>query len=250
MALITREQRDRVAILQLNHPPVNSLSLPLLQEFEDLLTEVQNDETVRAVVITGQGPFFAAGADIPSFLKLGAGVKDFLAFGVQLFDRLERFSKPVVSAVNGPAFGGGNEMIMATDIRVASPDARFGQPEVNLGIIPGWGGTVRMPKLIGRARAARLLLTGEAIDAEEALTIGLIHYLVPSHLLLEYAVNQADRLASLPPLALSSIKTLLADPSLGQSGETHAMATLMASADAAEGIMAFLQKRRPEFRGR
>ncbi len=249
MALVTREQRDRVAILQLNHPPVNSLSLTVLQELDALLTDVQTDDTVRAVVITGAGPFFAAGADIPSFLKMGAGVKDFLTFGVTLFERLEHLPKPVVSAVNGPAYGGGNEMIMATDIRVASPEARFGQPEVNLGIIPGWGGTVRMPKLIGRAQAARLILTGESIDAAEALAIGLVHHVVPSHLLLEYAINQADRLASLPPGALSAIKTLLADPSLGQAGETDAMVSLITSGDAAEGITAFLQKRRPEFRG-
>lgn len=249
MALITTEMRDHVAVLRLNHPPVNSLSLPLLQELDAALTQAVEDDGVRALVITGEGMFFAAGADIPSFLQMGAGVKDFLAFGVQLYNRIEHCPKPVVSAVNGPAFGGGNEMIMATDIRVASEAARFGQPEVNLGIIPGWGGTVRMPKLIGRSAAARLLLTGDAIDAQEALRIGLIHHLVPAHLLVDYAVNQADRLASLPPLALKAIKNLLADPELGQAGETEAMASLIMSADAAEGITAFLQKRRPAFRG-
>ncbi|PSR36950.1 MAG: short-chain dehydrogenase [Sulfobacillus thermosulfidooxidans] len=249
MALITVEQRDRVAVLRLSHPPVNALSLSLLQELDRALTEAIENHTVRALVITGDGMFFAAGADIPSFLQMGAGVKDFLAYGVALFNRIEQCPKPTIAAIGGPALGGGNELAMATDMRIASDAARFGQPEVNLGIIPGWGGTVRMPKLIGRSQAARLLLTGEAIDAQEALRIGLIHEVVPAHLLLDYAVNQADRLAALPPLALQAIKKLLVDPSLGQAAETDAMSDLMASSDAAEGIMAFLQKRRPEFRG-
>ncbi|MCL4493290.1 MAG: enoyl-CoA hydratase-related protein [Firmicutes bacterium] len=250
MSLILQEQRGAILLLTLDHPPVNSLSLPLLQELSQTLDAALANDEIRAVVITGAGSFFAAGADIPSFLQLGSGVNDFLAYGVKVFDRIEHSPKPVVAAVNGPALGGGNEMAMACDLRIACSEARFGQPEVNLGIIPGWGGTVRMPKLIGRSRAARLLLTGEAVDAEEALGIGLIHQVVASHLLVEYALNQAERLASLPPLALQAIKELLANPDLAQAGESERMARLMTTADATEGITAFLQKRRPQFRGR
>ncbi|WP_053959664.1 enoyl-CoA hydratase/isomerase family protein [Sulfobacillus thermosulfidooxidans] len=250
MALVSQEQRDHVMLFELNHPPVNSLSFPLLQELSEALDMALANDDIRAMVITGHGSFFAAGADIPSFLQLGSDVNEFLRYGVKLFDRIEQSSKPIIAAVNGPALGGGNEMAMACDLRIACPDARFGQPEVNLGIIPGWGGTVRLPKLIGRSQATRLLLTGDAIDADEALRIGLIHYIVPSHLLVEYALNQADRLASLPPLALGAIKELLANPGLGQAGESDKMAQLMRTDDATEGITAFLQKRRPQFRGR
>ncbi len=250
MALISEEQRGSITLLTLEHPPVNSLSFPLLQELSESLNRALATSETRAIVITGSGAFFAAGADIPSFLQLGAGVKDFLAYGVKVFDEIARSPKPVVAAVNGPALGGGNELAMACDLRIACPEARFGQPEVNLGIIPGWGGTVRMPKLIGRSRAAQLLLTGDAVDAEEARNIGLVHQIVASHLLVDYALNQAERLASLPPLALQAIKELLANPDLGQSGESERMARLMATADATEGITAFLQKRRPQFEGR
>ncbi|OLZ11120.1 enoyl-CoA hydratase/isomerase family protein [Sulfobacillus thermosulfidooxidans] len=250
MALVSQEQRDHVMLFELNHPPVNSLSFPLLQELSEALDMALANDDIRAMVITGHGSFFAAGADIPSFLQLGSDVNEFLRYGVKLFDRIEQSAKPIIAAINGPALGGGNEMAMACDLRIACPDARFGQPEVNLGIIPGWGGSVRLPKLIGRSQATRLLLTGDAIDADEALRIGLIHHIVPSHLLVEYALNQADRLASLPPLALQAIKELLANPELGQAGESEKMAQLMRTDDATEGITAFLQKRRPQFRGR
>ncbi len=249
MVSVSQEQRDHVMLFVLNHPPVNSLSFPLLQELSQALDNAIANEAIRAIVITGHGSFFAAGADIPSFLQLGGSLNEFLLYGAALFDRIERCAKPVVAAVNGAALGGGNELAMACDIRIACPDARFGQPEVNLGIIPGWGGTVRLPKLVGRSEATRLLLTGEPVEVEEARRMGLIHHVVPSHLLVEYAINQADRLASLPPLALRAIKELLADPELGQAGESERMARLMTSEDALEGITAFLQKRRPQFKG-
>ncbi len=250
MALISQEQHGTIMLLTLDHAPVNSLSLPLLQELDEAFNAAVSSSEIRAIVITGAGSFFAAGADIPSFLQLGSGVKDFLAHGVKVFDGIEHSPKPVIAAVNGPALGGGNEMAMACDLRIACPEARFGQPEVNLGIIPGWGGTVRMPKLIGRSRATQLLLTGDAVDAEEAERIGLVHHVVPSHLLVEHALNQAERLASLPPLALEAIKELLSNPDLAQAGESERMARLMTTDDATEGITAFLQKRRPQFRGR
>lgn len=251
MAVIEVEQRDRVEIWTLNHPPVNAISMDVLTELETLLNQVSSNDDINAVVITGTGYTFAAGADLAGFMKLGGQLPEFLRKGAQIFGQLEELPKPVVAAVNGIAFGGGNELAMAADIRIASTKARFGQPEVNLGIIPGWGGTVRMPRLIGRSRAAHLLLTGDAIDASEAYRIGLVAQVVEPALLLEYAVNHADRLASLPPLALGAIKRLLSDEDLegAQARETAEILHLMTTQDAMEGVMAFMQKRRPRFRG-
>ncbi len=252
MAVIEVERRDRVEIWTLNHPPVNAISMDVLTELEQLLNQVASNDDVKAVVITGAGYTFAAGADLAGFMKLGGQLPEFLRKGAKIFGGLEGLAKPVVAAVNGIAFGGGNELAMAADIRIASTKARFGQPEVNLGIIPGWGGTVRMPRLIGRSRAAHLLLTGDPIDAPEAYRMGLVTQVVEPALLLDYAVNQADRLASLPPLALGAIKRLLLDedPGGAQERETTEILNLMTTQDAMEGVMAFMQKRRPRFRGK
>ena len=168
-----------------------------------------------------------------------------------MYERLESSRLPIVAAVNGPALGGGNELAMAADIRLASRQARFGQPEVNLGIIPGWGGTIRLPQLVGLAQARRLLLTGDPIDAERAFAIGLVDQVVEPHLLVDAALNLADRMAALPPLALQAIKQLVLDQSPGgQERETAAIQRLMITGDALEGIRAFMEKRRPRFQGR
>lgn len=221
------------------------------ETLEHLLDAAEASKSVRAVVITGKGPTFAAGADIQGFMKLGGSLPDFMKKGAQLYQRIETSSLPVIAAVNGVAYGGGNELAMAADIRLASVNARFGQPEVNLGIIPGWGGTVRLPKLVGWSHARRLILTGDPIDAKEAYRIGLVDQVVDARLLVDAALNVADRLASLPPLALQEIKALLADGSAGgQERETVAIQRLMMTQDAMEGVQAFMQKRRPQFQGR
>lgn len=251
VALIAVEQRDTVQIWTLNHPPVNAISLDLLEEMSRQMDAVESDDTTRAIVITGAGVAFAAGADVSGFMKLGDQLPRFLKLGATVFQRLETFRKPVVAAINGIALGGGNELAMAADIRIASTAARFGQPEVNLGIIPGWGGTMRMARLVGRSHAANMILTGDSIDADEAYRIGLVAHVVEPELLFEYALNMAERLASLPPLALASIKGLLADPNLegAQERETGEILRLMTSQDAMEGVLAFMQKRRPRFGG-
>lgn len=245
------EERDGVLLWTLHHPPVNAISMEVLEALEQLLDAAEKSDSARAVVITGKGPTFAAGADIQGFMKLGGSLPSFMQKGAHLFQRLEDSRLPIVAAVNGVAYGGGNELAMAADIRVGSFKARFGQPEVNLGIIPGWGGTVRLPKLVGLSRARRLILTGDPIDAEEAYRMGLIDQVVDPRLLVDVAVNIADRLASLPPLALKEIKGLLADQSPGgQARETEAIQRLMITDDASEGVRAFVGKRRPRFQGR
>ena len=251
VAIIEVEQRGAVQIWTLNHPPVNAISLELLEELTRLLDSVASDDDTRAIVLTGSGVAFAAGADVSGFMKLGDQLPRFLQLGAEVFQRVETFAKPVVAAINGLALGGGNELAMAADIRIASPAARFGQPEVNLGIIPGWGGTVRMARLVGRSHAAQLILTGDPIDADEAYRIGLVTRVVAPELLLASALNLAERLASLPPLALASIKGLLAAQNLegAQERETQEILRLMTTQDAMEGVLAFMQKRRPRFGG-
>lgn len=250
MSDVRVDVRDQVQIWTLNHPPVNAIGLDMLIALEELLDRAEADATIRSVVITASGPTFAAGADIQGLTKLGGNLGEFMKKGAILFERIHESRLPFVSAVNGVAYGGGNELAMATDIRVAAPAARFGQPEVNLGIIPGWGGTVRLPQLVGQARARRILLTGDSIDAEEAHRIGLVDQVVPQRLLLDVAVNIGDRLASLPPLAMKELKTLLSDTSQGGlQREGQALGRLMVTADAMEGIQAFMQRRRPQFKG-
>ncbi len=251
MSVAKGSVRDGVVVWTIQNPPVNAINMDVLTSMDLLLDEAEADEAVRAVVITAKGPTFAAGADIQGFMKLGGSLTDFMNKGAKLYERIEKSTLPFVAAVNGVAYGGGNELAMACDVRFAAPGARFGQPEVNLGIIPGWGGTVRLPRLVGMARARRMLLSGDPIDADEAYRIGLVDAVVDGSLLVARAVNLAERLASLPPLALKEIKALLADPAPnGQARETEAMGRLMLTQDAMEGVRAFIEKRRPRFSGR
>lgn len=251
MSVTASEIKDGVVVWTLHNPPVNAISMEVLDSIGALLDAAEADERQRAVVITGEGPTFAAGADIQGFMKLGGNLPDFMKKGAALYSRLEESPLPIVAAVNGVAYGGGNELAMACDVRLASRAARFGQPEVNLGIIPGWGGTVRLPRLVGQAHARRILLSGDPIDASEAHRIGLVDQVVDAPLLVARAVNLAERLASLPPLALKEIKALLAHPGPdSQARETDAMGRVMMTQDAMEGVMAFMEKRRPRFTGR
>ena len=246
MGEISIKERDGVALWRLDYPPVNAIGFEMLERLDELLQDAEQNRAVRAVVITGKGPTFAAGADIQGFLKLGGSLVDFMEKGAALFSRIVESPLPFVAAVNGPALGGGNELAMACDIRLASSHARFGQPEVNLGIIPGWGGTLRLPTLVGMAHARRMLLTGEPVMADEARQMGLVDQVVEPGLLVEAALNMGDRLASLPPLALGAIKKLLAK---SLEDEMDAIKELMVSQDAMEGIRAFLGHRRPQFTG-
>ena len=249
-----RVDRDgAIAVVTIEHPPANAINrgvvLGLSQAFED----AEADQTCRGLVLTGSGPkFFAAGADISEF---GAAGGDNIATGQDLTLRMERSRLPVIAAVNGIAFGGGCELALACDVRVAASNARFGQPEIKLGIIPGWGGTQRLPRIIGRSAATELLFSGDPIDAARALELGLVARVVEPEALLAVALELARRYAQQAPLALAATKRAIAEGldrplADGLEAERKEFVGLFSTADAAEGIAAFLEKRAPTWTGR
>lgn len=229
----------------------------MLDGLRSAFAEVDSDSSLRAAVLTGAGDrFFVAGADIGEFVSQGPdGTKAKIADGQQLTLEMERQRFPIVAAINGFALGGGLELAMACDIRVASSSANLGQPEVLLGIIPGWGGTQRLPRLVGRGRALELLLSGEQVDAKRALELGLVNRVVDPDQLEEAAREVADRLAGQAPLAVAAIKRAVnrgLDLSLeaGLAAELSEFDSTFRTADALEGIAAFVQKRPAEWTGR
>jgi enoyl-CoA hydratase/3-hydroxyacyl-CoA dehydrogenase len=247
------ESREVYAIAWLDRPPANSISPEVVQALEKLWDEVASSP-VRAVVFASANPMlFCAGADIKAFTKMDG------AEGQKLLDRMHGLLRTMetsriatIAAVNALAFGGGCELAMACDIRIAADSATFGQPEITLGIIPGFGGTQRLPRLIGQAKALEMNLIGDAISAGEAYELGLAHRVVPDHELLDTAVAWARKLAGQAPLAIEKIKRVSAagDLDTGIEAEKRAFIEVFTSEDAREGIAAFVEKRTPHFQGK
>ncbi len=251
------ERRGSVAVLTLNRPrALPSLNAATLGALLARCEELADAADLRAVVVTGSGRAFAAGADIAEMQ--GHGPNEALAFvrlGHRAFAALEELAVPTIAAVNGYALGGGCELACACDWIYASEKARFGQPEVNLGLLPGFGGTSRVPRRVGIAWGKELVLTGEPIDAETALRIGLANRVFPPGELLEAAVAAGEAIAGKGPLAVTAAKRLMtegegADPRTAHALEQASFGALFASEDRKEGIEAFLAKRDPKFRGR
>jgi enoyl-CoA hydratase len=250
---------EPVGVITFNRTNVlNALRTKLLHELSAALTEMANDERVHAIVVTGAGDkAFAAGADISELNALasaGSGSAQSRS-GQALTRQIERLNKPVVMAVNGFALGGGCEIAMAGDIIVASENAKFGQPEVNLGLIPGYGGTARTTRRVGKGMAMYLCLTGEIIDAREALRIGLVQRVVPRDELLSEAKRIATTIASKAPLAVAACKRAInngAHLSIDDALELEALefGTLVDTEDIKEGTGAFLEKRKPVWKGK
>jgi enoyl-CoA hydratase / 3-hydroxyacyl-CoA dehydrogenase len=248
------EIRGDTAIAWLDRPPANSISPEVVEALLMVWSAVTGSGTVRALVFASANPMvFCAGADIKAFTKMDA------AGGTQLLDKMHGLLREMeasrvstVAAVNALAFGGGCELAMACDFRIAAESATFGQPEINLGIIPGFGGTQRLPRLVGEAKALELNLTGDPIAAEEAYELGLANRVVPDHELLDAALAWARKLAGQAPLAVEQIKRVSAagDLDAGIEAEKQSFAAVFGSEDAREGISAFLQKRSPRFQGK
>ncbi len=246
------ESRGDTAIAWLDNPPANSLAPEVVQALQKLWAAVKG--SARALVFASANPMlFCAGADIKAFTKMdAAGGKELLDQMHGLLREMERSSIATIAAVNAPAFGGGCELAMACDFRIAAESATFGQPEINLGLIPGFGGTQRLPRLVGEAKALEMNLTGDPIGADEAYELGLVNRVMPDHELFETALAWARKLAGQAPIALEQIKRASAQGDLdaGIEAEKQGFATAFSSEDAREGIAAFLQKRTPRFEGK
>jgi enoyl-CoA hydratase/carnithine racemase len=249
------DREESFAVITLNRPPANAISEPLIRELNAALNELQTDDAVRAVVITGSGDrIFCGGADLGSAFT-GGDVEMFIRFGNSVMRKMERFPKPIIAAVNGHAMGGGCEIAMACHLRLLKETARMGQTESNLGIIPGYGGTQRLPRLIGRTKALEFLLLGTQIPAPECLALGLVNRLCKEGETLNEARALARQLAKRAPLATAAIikavdEGLESPMARSIDVEMDAFMPTLRSEDAAEGIQAFFTKREPQFRGR
>jgi enoyl-CoA hydratase len=251
------ERRKRVAIITINRPEKrNALNIQTRAEGAAVLDELRSDDDVRVVVFTGAGDkAFIAGADIAEFADRTAITQREVMLERGLFNAVDSFPKPVIAMVNGYCLGGGCELALACDIRVASEKASFGQPEINLGIIPGGGGTQRLTRLLGEGKAMEMILSGEIINAEEAFRIGLVNHVVPPDQLEAKTMEIANRIAEKSPIALRLAKEAvkLASRSNLDEGlrrEVDLFALCFSSEDKDEGVRAFLEKRKADFKGK
>jgi enoyl-CoA hydratase len=251
--LFARE--ESFAIITLNRPPANAISEPLMRELNAALNAVESDDTVRAVIITGTGDrIFCAGADLGSAFS-GGDVDTFIRFGNAVVRRIERFPKPVIAAMNGHALGGGCEIAMACHFRLLKETARMGQTESNLGITPGFGGSQRLPRLVGRTKALELLILGTQVPGPECLALGLVNRLTKEGETLNDAKALAREIAKRPPIATRLIieavdEGLEAPIDKAIDIEVRAFLKSLKTEDASEGIQAFFAKREPSFKGR
>lgn len=252
------EIENRIAVLTINRPKaLNALNPPTLKELNQAISELQGHPDVKVIILTGAGEkAFVAGGDISVMQPLAPlEARQVARQAQQLFNDIEYGAKVVIGAINGYALGGGCELAMSCDIRIASDNAKFGQPEINLGIIPGWAGTQRLPRLVGKGKAKELMFTGDMIDAAEAVRLGLANRVVPQAELLETAKQMAEKIASKPQVAIRLIKEAV-DNGLEMESrkafayEAELFGLCFATEDQKEGMAAFLEKRQAQWKNR
>jgi enoyl-CoA hydratase len=245
-----------VATITIERPPANALSSGLLKELSAVLDEIEPNEEIRVILIHGEGRFFSAGADIKEFTTIESG-DDFSSlstYGQDLFERMEKFPKPIMAAIHGAALGGGLELAMGCHFRLVAENAKLGLPELQLGLIPGFAGTQRLPRFVGAARAAEMLFTSDPITGLEAVQYGLANHAYPEEELLENAYKMAKKIAKKSP---GSIKAAIELLNYGKTGkfyegvkkEAELFGEVFVSKDGQEGISAFIEKREPKFTG-
>ena len=258
MAFVTLEQKGNIGLITMNRPEaLNALNDQVIRDLDAVLDQVEAQEDILVAVITGSGRSFVAGADIGQMSQLTAAqAKEFGVLGNRVFLKLEQLTKPTIAAVNGFALGGGCELAMACDIRIASEKAKFGQPETGLGITPGFGGTQRLPRIVGTARAMELILTARNISAADALEMGLVSHVYPPEELLDKAMELAQAIAANAQVAVRQSKAairrgLQTDMATGVAYESEAFALCFATEDQKDAMKAFLNKEKlPGFKNR
>ncbi|MCI4364899.1 MAG: enoyl-CoA hydratase-related protein [Thermoplasmata archaeon] len=251
-----KREEDGVELLVLKHPPVNALSTALLANLGRHVSSLESDPTARAVVLTGEGQYFSAGADLKEMATLDlATAPEVVRRGLGLFSRIAGLRIPVIAAINGLALGGGLELALTADLRVAGESAKLGAPEVNYGLMPAYGGTQRLPRVVGVAKAKELIFTGAVIPAAEALRIGLVNKMVPAGQELRAARDVAHTIAQKAPKAVQAAKRAITEGiskplEEGFEVETGLFASeVLPSHDLGEGILAFVERRPPKFQG-
>jgi enoyl-CoA hydratase len=258
---IRTEIADKVAVLTIDHPPVNSFNKQVVTELDEAIEELLADDEVKAIVITGGGTnAFVAGADIPEIKGLldqpedgYAAAREFIERGQGLNLKIEKAPKPVIAAINGFCLGGGLELAMACHVRICSDRARLGQPEINLGIIPGWGGTQRLARLAGKGKAIELILTGDMVTAQDAYRLGLVNKVVPAGAVLKEARGLARKIVSKSKFPIAAALRAVSEGlqltiEEGLQVEADQFVGLADTEDIREGVSAFLEKRQPQFK--
>ena len=251
-----KSEEDGVELLILKHPPVNALSTALLGQLDQAVASLEGSRAVRAVILTGDGQYFSAGADLKEMAMIGLDTApQIVARGHALFSRIDALRVPVIASVNGLALGGGLELALTADLRVAGDSAKFGAPEVNFGLMPAYGGTQRLPRLVGVAKARELIFTGNMVPAAEALRIGLVNKVVPAGQELRAARDLAHTIAQKAPKAVAAAKEAMRRGLELPKEEGFALEArlfegeVLHSDDLGEGIAAFIERRPPKFKG-
>ncbi|MED4016266.1 enoyl-CoA hydratase [Sutcliffiella cohnii] len=248
---------EHVAVVTISRAPANALSSSVLKELTLLLDELEKNDNVRVILLHGEGRFFSAGADIKEFTTVSTGEQfsELAKYGQQLFERMENFSKPIIASIHGAALGGGLELAMGCHIRLVSKTAKLGLPELQLGLIPGFAGTQRLPRLIGTPKALELMLTSDPITGEEAVQWGLANKAFEEDELFDESLKMAKKVAAKSPITTAAVIDLSKYSKTelfyeGVNKEASYFGTVFTSEDGQEGIAAFLEKRAPQFKGK